>query len=112
MRFRIFRTWNAPSLHAAPFQVIGNRPPSCFLRVWFGVRDCGEATLGHSPVIENARNVPHLIRPQSFETTQRKIVILRAFVAFTKTAYLAEHRRSINSEMVDVILPEEKLRIP
>src|SRR4029077_20653855 len=60
----------------------------------------------------NARNVPHLIRPQSFETTQRKIVILRAFVAFTKTVYLAEHRRSINSEMVDVILPEEKLRIP
>src|SRR6266576_4307589 len=92
--------------------MIGDCPPSCFLRVRFGVRDGGEAALGHSPVIENARNVPYLIRPQFFDATQRKIVILRAFVAFTKTADLAEQRRSIDSEMVDVILPEEKLRIP
>ena len=73
--------------------MIGDCQPSCFLRVRFGVRDGGEAALGHSPVIENARNVPHLIRPQFFDATQRKIVILRAFVAFTKTADLAERRK-------------------
>ena len=56
--------------------------------------------------------MPYLIRSQQLDAAQREIVVLRAFVTFAKTADLAQKRRSINSEVIDVILPEEKLGIP
>ena len=76
VRLRIFRARNNSGLHAAAFQRICDGPPGCFFRVRFCVRDRGEATLGHPPVIENARNMPYLIRSQRLDAAQRKIVVL------------------------------------
>src|SRR5262245_25437056 len=49
---------------------------------------------------------------QSFSTPQRQIVILCSFITLPKAANLPEKLASINSQMTDIILPQQKFRIP
>ena len=92
--------------------MICDRAPRGFFRVRFGV-DHGGETAGHgAPMIKNPRNVADLRGRQPFDATQSQVVILRALEPFAKAADLAQKFRAINAEMIDVVLPEKKFRVP
>ena len=98
--------------HFVPFAKIRDGAPGRFFRVRLRIRNRGQTPADHSPVIQDARNVPDLFRPQPFDAAQSQIVILRAFESFAKSVDLTQQIGAVTTEMVDVILPEKKFRVP
>ena len=112
MRLDIFRT----RLHAARNllapEMIADRAAGGFLRVWFRVRDGGEASGNRAPMVKDSRNMPDLRRFQIFHAAQGKIVILRALEPFAEAADRAQKCGPVNPEMIDEVLPEKEFRVP
>ena len=92
--------------------MLRDRASRGLLRVRLRVRNGGEAAADHSPMIKDARDMPHLLRLEQFDAAQSEIVILRAFESFPEPADLAQKIYPINAEMIDVILAEKKFRVP
>ena len=98
--------------HFVSLAKIRDGAPGRFFRVRLRIRNRGQTAADHSPVIQDARNVPDLFRPQPFDAAQSQIVILRAFESFAKSPDLTQQIGAVTTEMVDVILPEKKFRVP
>src|SRR3979411_1261555 len=92
--------------------MLANSATRRLFRVGLGIDNRGETALHRAPVIQDAGNMSHFLIAKFFNATQRKVIILRAFVALPQSAYLAQKRSAINAEVIDVILTEKKLRIP
>ena len=53
-----------------------------------------------------------LLGPGSGAATKRDIVVLRSLESFPKAADFTEQRGAINTEMIQIILPEEEFGVP
>src|SRR5262249_19111030 len=82
------------------------------LRVWFrrSMRCCASSC--HTPMVNHPWQMLDLLGLNMFHATERQIVVLRAFKADSKTANSTDQVGSVNAEMRDKVLREEKLGVP
>src|SRR5438874_7109992 len=98
MPFTVFRTRFHATRNSSALQMIRNRMPGRYWSIRLGFGRSGNTALDHAPMIQDARDVLDLGRPQLFGATQRKIIILRTFKSFAETADLAHDGMPVRSE--------------
>src|ERR1044071_10396092 len=112
MRFDIFRACLRSPGDAGSVQMIVQGKARRLFRVRLGVAHLGQTAGYHSPMIEDARDVPDLVCLQAFDATKGEIVVLRSLQTFTKATNRAEQRSPVRAEMINIVLPEKQLRVP
>src|SRR5947208_15886900 len=85
---------------------------SGFLCIWFGRNVRRSAPISHTPMIKYPWQMLDLIGPNLFHTAQHQIMVLRAFKADAKTADSPNQVGSVDAQVRDKVLRQQKLRVP
>jgi len=92
--------------------MLSDRASCGFLCIRLGINSGRHTSRNGAPVIKHPRDVPHLIRTQSFDEPQSEVMVLRSLKTFPKTSNLPHEFGLINAKVIDIILPQEKFGIP
>src|SRR6476659_10509202 len=92
--------------------MLSDRASCGFLCIRLGINSGRHTSRNGAPVIKHPRDVPHLIRTQSFDEPQGEVMVLRSLTTFPKTSNRPHEFGLINAKVIDIILPQEKFGIP